>query len=63
LLFHLPHTQLKSFSQLTGSMPIGQMFDITLGVLASYNGIAPQKFRSIKVNPAGDLAIAHYYQC
>ena len=60
LLNGISKDKIITFSPYTGSMPVGQFFDLILGVLASKNNLISSDFISLKAGPKGDLGIIKY---
>ena len=51
---------IKTFSQIYGSMPCGQMFDLALASIAQRHGLIPNSFCSIKLDAKGNLGVIHH---
>lgn len=57
LLRRVDPTCIKMFSQIYGSMPCGQIFDLILGFIAARDGLVPNSFNSIKLDVEGNLGV------
>ena len=53
-------TNIKTFSQIYGSMPCGQMFDIALASVAARYDIIPNSYCSIKLDAESNLGVIHH---
>ena len=51
---------IKTFSQIYGSMPCGQMFDLALASIAQRNGLISNSFCSVKLDAKGNLGVIHH---
>ncbi len=51
---------IKTFSQIYGSMPCGQMFDLALASIAQRHGLIPNSYCSIKLDAKGNLGVIHH---
>jgi 3-oxoacyl-[acyl-carrier-protein] synthase II len=51
---------IKTFSQIYGSMPCGQMFDLALASIAQKHGLISNSFCSVKLDAKGNLGIVHH---
>ncbi|MGB2807716.1 MAG: beta-ketoacyl synthase chain length factor [Sedimentisphaerales bacterium] len=60
LLKGIDPANIKTFSQIYGSMPCGQMFDLALASIAAKNGLIPNSFCSIKLDAKDNLGIVHH---
>ena len=60
LLKAVDPANIKTFSQIYGSMPCGQMFDLALASIAQRHGLIPNSFCSIKLDAKGNLGIVHH---
>jgi hypothetical protein len=60
LLKGIDPVNIKTFSQIYGSMPSGQMFDLALASIAQRHGLIPNSFCSIKLDAKGNLGIVHH---
>jgi 3-oxoacyl-[acyl-carrier-protein] synthase II len=60
LLKGVDPANIKTFSQIYGSMPCGQMFDLALASIAQKHGLIPNSYRSIKLDAKGNLGIVHH---
>ncbi|MHC4213216.1 MAG: beta-ketoacyl synthase N-terminal-like domain-containing protein [Planctomycetota bacterium] len=60
LLHGVDRAKIKTFSQIYGSMPSGQVFDVALGCVAARNGLIPNSYCSVKLSAKGNLGIVHH---
>jgi len=60
LLHRIDHTNIKTFSQIYGSMPCGQTFDLAIASVAARYGLIPNSYRSIKLDAKGNLGVIHH---
>jgi 3-oxoacyl-[acyl-carrier-protein] synthase II len=60
LLKTIAPANIKTFSQIYGSMPCGQMFDLALASIAAKNDLIPNSFCSIKLDAKGNLGIVYH---
>lgn len=60
LLKAVDPANIKTFSQIYGCMPSGQMFDIALASIAAKNGLIPDSFCSVKLDANGNLGLIHH---
>ena len=60
LLHKIDHSNIKTFSQIYGSMPCGQIFDLALASVAARYGLIPNSYCSIKLDAKGNLGVIHH---
>ena len=60
LLHDVPPANIKTFSQLYGSMPSSQMFDLAFASIAAKHGLIPNQYCSIKLDNQDNLALIHH---
>jgi len=60
LLKAVDPANIKTFSQIYGSMPSGQMFDLALASIAQRHGLIPNSYCSIKLDAKGNLGIVRH---
>jgi 3-oxoacyl-[acyl-carrier-protein] synthase II len=60
LLKGVDPANIKTFSQIYGSMPCGQIFDLVLASIAGRHGLIHNSFCSIKLDAKGNLGIVHH---
>jgi 3-oxoacyl-[acyl-carrier-protein] synthase II len=60
LLKGIDPANIKTFSQIYGSIPCGQMFDLALASIAGRHGLIPNSFCAIKLDAKGNLGIVHH---
>ena len=60
MLRGVPQDRVKTFSQIVGSMPCGQIFDITLAAIAARKGLLPHRFCSLKTDLDQNAGLVYY---
>ena len=60
LLHGVDRAKIKTFSQIYGSMPSGQVFDVALACVAARNGLIPNSYCSVKLSAKGNLGIVDH---
>jgi 3-oxoacyl-[acyl-carrier-protein] synthase II len=60
LLRRIDYTDIKTFSQIYGSMPCGQMFDLAIASVAARYGLIPNSYCSIKLDAKGNLGVIRH---
>ena len=60
LLHGTDSANIKTFSQIYGSMPSGQMFDLALASVAARYDLIPKSYCSIKLDAESNLGVIHH---
>jgi 3-oxoacyl-[acyl-carrier-protein] synthase II len=60
LLHGVDREKIKTFSQIYGSMPCGQVFDVALACVAARKGLIPNSYCSVKLSAKGNLGIVSH---
>lgn len=60
LLHGVDPAYIKTFSQIYGSMPCGQIFDLALASVAARYGLIHNSYCSIKLDAKGNLGVVHH---